>query len=208
MSQNNCISCRVKNKRLISYRSHAPELSKFGATTMKNRFGRALQLIAAMALLAGVSAPELVSAQQSTPADGRATAASAPRDIRPATSKASKRSSAKQTAAAPKKPAPKEAATEPWTLEHALPGGPNSAAAASKRAVPTLSSPQLGRIPLETGSFGLETETALKPNQFSDGRPTPGLETVKRQDPSYFGLSLSVPTNDPLFLPLLRPPRE
>jgi hypothetical protein len=61
---------------------------------------------------------------------------------------------------------------------------------------------------LETGSFGLETETALKPNQFSDGRPTPGLETVKRQDPSYFGLSLSVPTNDPLFLPLLRPPRE
>jgi hypothetical protein len=36
----------------------------------------------------------------------------------------------------------------------------------------------------------------------SDGRRVPGLETDKRDPPSYFGLSLSVPTNKSL-VPIL-----
>lgn len=173
---------------------------------MKNQFGLALRLIAATGFFIALSAPAPISAQPSAQREGQATAGP-PRDIRPPVPKTSKQSPAKQSAAQ-KRPAPKEAAAEPWTLEHALPGGPNGAARANRREVPTLSSPRLGRIPLETGSFGLETETQLKPNEFYDGRPTPGLETVKNREPSYFGLSLSVPANDPLFLPLLRPPRE
>jgi hypothetical protein len=202
--QDEVISCCHPTKGLICQGSHGSELAKLGAA-MTDQSGRAPQVLAVIVLLAGLSAPGLVWAQQSTRADGQVTQAGAPRDIRPDSAKASKRSSTKQTGVA-KKPAPTAAAPEPWTLEHALPGGPNGARRATQREVPTLSSPRLGRIPLETGSFGIETETQLKPNQFYDGRPTPGLETVKNNEPSYFGLSLSVPTNDPLFLPLLRPP--
>lgn len=94
-----------------------------------------------------------------------------------------------------------ETASRPWTIDQALPGKPVSA-----RGADGASGPGFGRVPLESGSFGFETSSQFKENRFSDGRPVPGLETVKRQDPSYFGLSLSVPANDPGFLPLLRRP--
>lgn len=89
---------------------------------------------------------------------------------------------------------------QPWTIEHALPGKPST----QSRSVPTVSNPGLGRVPFESGSFGLSTSSTFKDNEFGDGRRVPGLETTKREAPSYFGLSLSVPTNDPGFLPLLR----
>ncbi|MBM3528771.1 MAG: hypothetical protein FJX62_11830 [Alphaproteobacteria bacterium] len=89
-----------------------------------------------------------------------------------------------------------------WTIEQALPGKP----AAQSRPVPRISAQSPTRVPLETGSFGLETKSQFRQNQFSDGRTIPGLEARKRDDPSYFGLSLQVPTNNVPLLPLLSPP--
>jgi hypothetical protein len=86
-----------------------------------------------------------------------------------------------------------------WALEDALPTRRTDGF--GSREAPAVSTPELGRIPLESGSFGLETQTKVKSGEFSDGRRVPGLETVKRDPPSYFGLSLSVPTNDKSLLP-------
>ena len=53
-----------------------------------------------------------------------------------------------------------------------------------------------GRVPLEGGTFGLEMDKKLQPDQFPDGRPIPGIESQRRQNNSPFvGFSLSVPTN-------------
>jgi hypothetical protein len=52
--------------------------------------------------------------------------------------------------------------------------------------------------------LGLETSTKVNTYQFSDGRRIPGLENTTRNDPSYFGLSLSTPTNG-VFAPPSRP---
>lgn len=57
----------------------------------------------------------------------------------------------------------------------------------------------LGRIPLGTGSFGIKTETKLKGNEFPDGRRIPGLVDTHRTTPTYFGLSLSAPTESKSF---------
>ncbi len=70
--------------------------------------------------------------------------------------------------------------------------------------VPTIDGAPSGRVPLESGSFGLETNTRLKANTFDDGRRIPGRETNQRNDPSYFGLSLTVP-NDSKQFPLAVP---
>jgi hypothetical protein len=98
-------------------------------------------------------------------------------------------------------PKPRTAVTQPrvqtppekqWSLEDALPTRRTDASV--KREIPTITSPQLGRIPLESGSFGFETETKVKSNELSDGRRVPGLETVKRDPPSYFANSAAVGT--------------
>jgi hypothetical protein len=87
-----------------------------------------------------------------------------------------------------------------WSLEDALPNRRSNVG--SRRETPTITTPQLGRIPLESGSFGFETETKVKSNELSDGRRVPGLETDKRDPPSYFGLSLSVPTENKSLVPV------
>jgi hypothetical protein len=93
-------------------------------------------------------------------------------------------------------PAPQQKA---WTLEDALPSR-RSDEVRSKRDVPDFSTPKLGRVPFENGSFGFETDPKVKPDRLSDGSRPPGLESVTRNDPSYFGLSLSVPNNDKGFI--------
>ena len=60
---------------------------------------------------------------------------------------------------------------------------------------PQVIQPTLGRIPFETGSIGFSTDTKFKTLEMPDGRRTPGFENVQRRDSSYFGLSLSVPTD-------------
>jgi hypothetical protein len=91
--------------------------------------------------------------------------------------------------------------TKPWSLDDALPD--NSPAAQARRAKtapaikPEPAKRDLGRVPLRSGpgTFGLETETKVKSTEFPDGRPAPGVETTQRRPPSYFGLSISVPTD-------------
>lgn len=68
----------------------------------------------------------------------------------------------------------------------------------SELSKPDSAKPDLGRLPLRDrpGSFGIETETKVKSTEFPDSRPAPGAETTQRRPPSYFGLSISVPTTD------------
>ena len=72
----------------------------------------------------------------------------------------------------------------------------------------TTPNPGLGRIPFETGSFGLETDTQLKTSELPDGTRTRGWDKGVRNAnaPSYFGLSLTVPTDSSKFAPLLSRP--
>ena len=57
-----------------------------------------------------------------------------------------------------------------------------------------------------SGTFGLETETKVKSTEFPDGRRAPGAETTTQRPPSYFGLSISVPTNDKSIIPAIPAP--
>jgi hypothetical protein len=74
------------------------------------------------------------------------------------------------------------------------------------KPVPQFEQPQLGRIPLETGSFGFSSQTHMKSDRFPDGSRLPGPEHTRASDPSYFGLSLTVPTHDKMLSPFLRRP--
>ena len=63
-------------------------------------------------------------------------------------------------------------------------------------------------MPLQNGpgTFGLETESKVKSTEFPDGRRVPGAETTTQRPPSYFGLSISVPTNDKSIIPSIPAP--
>jgi hypothetical protein len=56
--------------------------------------------------------------------------------------------------------------------------------------------------------LGLETSSRVNTYQFEDGRRIPGLENTTRNEPSYFGLSVSVPTRGNILLPPLLPRPE
>jgi hypothetical protein len=97
--------------------------------------------------------------------------------------------------------------SKPWSIEDALPD--NSPAAGQRvRETPAPAKPGLGRMPLQNGAgtFGLETETKVKSTEFPDGRRAPGAETTTQRPPSYFGLSISVPTNDKSIIPSIPAP--
>ena len=95
--------------------------------------------------------------------------------------------------------------TTDWTINDALPKDSKAVA----NDIPTASNSQFGRLNLDTGTVGLTTQSQLKEGQFSDGRRVPGLEAEKRNPSSYFGLSVSVPTNSNSLIPVpLFPRRE
>jgi hypothetical protein len=109
------------------------------------------------------------------------------------------------TTAKPVKPiqrsaAPNARTTEPqarqWTLQDAMPD--HSASMRQYDREPIDRSHGLGRVPLQSGpgSFGITTDNKVKSNQLPDGQRIPGLDSTSRQNPSYVGLSLSVPTSD------------
>jgi hypothetical protein len=56
--------------------------------------------------------------------------------------------------------------------------------------------------------LGLETSSKVNTYRFEDGRRIPGLENTTRNEPSYFGLSVSVPTRGNGLLPPLLPRPE
>ena len=77
------------------------------------------------------------------------------------------------------------------------------------RQTPTITPEPLGRVRLENGSFGFDSETRMKANEFPDGQRTLNIEPTKRQAPSYLGLSLTVPNETkqfPLPVPQAGPP--
>jgi hypothetical protein len=158
-------------------------------------------LVAAMVLLAGAAVS--VDAQQVGNPGGTAATGSTGYYRTQSTGrvapKSSRRTSSKRRAVSGTSEAHQQQ-SKPWSIEDALPDNRYSASRWTDN-LPTVSAPQLGRVPLQKGqgSFGLETNTSVKDNQFSDGRTVPGLETVKRDPPSYFGLSLSVPNNSKSF---------
>jgi len=84
--------------------------------------------------------------------------------------------------------------TRQWTLDDALP---------SRRPHEpgTVSSPGLGRVPVEGGSFGFSADQQMDPYKTPDGSRIRGLERTGESGPSYLGLSLSVPTNEKSVLP-------
>jgi hypothetical protein len=97
--------------------------------------------------------------------------------------------------------------SKPWSLEDALPD--NSPAVRERiKETPAAAKPGLGRVPLQNGpgTFGLETETKVKSTEFPDGRRAPGVETTTQRPPSYFGLSISVPTSDKSIIPSIPAP--
>ncbi len=54
--------------------------------------------------------------------------------------------------------------------------------------------PNLGRLSLPQGSLGYEGKTQMQTYDMSDGRRVPGFENIQRNNSSYFGLSLRMPT--------------
>jgi hypothetical protein len=102
-------------------------------------------------------------------------------------------------------PAARNSNVDAWTINHALPSG-SKAVQSDSTTGSSLSN--LGRMQLETGSFGVETESRFKDNKFSDGRTVPGLETDKRAGSSYFGLSLQLPTSGNTLIPSPIAPRR
>jgi len=117
---------------------------------------------------------------------------------------ASRQVIAPQSQAAP--PAPKPAARAASTA--AVKPAPVSRAAPTERVINDATAtqtrsanrpvpreqPNLGRLSLPQGSLGYESKTQLQTYDMSDGRRVPGFENIQRNDSSYFGLSLRMPT--------------
>jgi hypothetical protein len=102
--------------------------------------------------------------------------------------------------------AARDANVDAWTIRDAL---PDHSKVARPAPTPTASGSDFGRLQLDTGSVGLQTQTLVREGYFEDGRRVPGLETEKRNTPSYFGLSLSLPTQQNSLIPVpLLPRRE
>ena len=117
---------------------------------------------------------------------------------------ASRQVIAPQSQAAPPAPKPaaraaSTAAVKPAPVRRAAPTERviNDATAtqthSANRPVPR-EQPNLGRLSLPQGSLGYESKTQLQTYDMSDGRRVPGFENIQRNDSSYFGLSLRMPT--------------
>jgi hypothetical protein len=170
-------------------------------------------VIAAMVLVVSATAP--IQAQQAPgnaggTMTGTSTGLNRGTKDRPVAHKPANQAAAKPRAAASGQSKAVAPDGKPWSIEDALPSHQPSAVQ-RQGDIPTVSRPSFGRVPAEggTGTFGLATDTKVKSNELSDGRPVPGLEANTRKPSSYLGLSLSVPTNDkslvPVPLPVLPP---
>ncbi len=65
----------------------------------------------------------------------------------------------------------------------------------NERPIPREQPTALGRLSIPGGTLGYESETSMKAYDLSDGRRVPGYENIQRQDSSYFGLSVRMPTS-------------
>jgi hypothetical protein len=162
-------------------------------------------------LIAGMLCIESAVAQTGTTERSSGTAiADRDQSARKNSNKAAAKISAKTSA----KPAPQTTSSASdairggnvWSISDAL---PKDSKAVVEKASPPPAKTDFGRLQLDTGSVGLQMESQSKEGRFADGRRVPGLETVKREDPGFVGLSLSVPTSSiSLFPSSSNPARE
>jgi hypothetical protein len=165
-------------------------------------------------LIAGMLCVEPAIAQTGT-TERSSGAATANRDqpARKNSDQAAAKTPAKTSAKTPAKSTPQTASSasdaargNAWSISDAL---PKDSKAVTEKASPPPAKTDFGRLQLDTGSVGLQMESQLKEGRFADGRRVPGLETVKREDPGFVGLSLSVPTGGTSFFPTaILPARE
>ncbi len=160
--------------------------------------GRLSALLAAAMLFGGL--PSTAAAQSSDRNMGVAASPQKPASRKPTGT----------TVAKPSTNPTFERATAPdgrgWTLDDALYTRRAAPVSAGATGTVTERAP-LGRVQVNQGTIGIETESKFKDNHFSDGRGVPGLETQKRNEPGFFGLSLSVPTLDKSLIPIPLSPR-
>jgi hypothetical protein len=126
------------------------------------------------------------SAQQQ-PAATRQVIAPPPQAAPPAPKPAARATAA---APAPAKPAPVRRTAPP---ERVMNDTVATQTGSTARSVPR-EQPNLGRLSLPQGSLGYEGKTQMQTYDMSDGRRVPGFENIQRNDSSYFGLSLRMPT--------------
>jgi hypothetical protein len=92
-----------------------------------------------------------------------------------------------ETSDAAGKPAAK---ASPNGRADAHPAKPPHAVSTKEPSVP------LGRIPLQTGTFGFDASTKMKSREFPNGEQLPGYKPLEREGGiPFIGLSLSVPTS-------------
>ncbi len=104
--------------------------------------------------------------------------------------------------AQPAPAAPRARQTAPAPNRRAVAPARDAHPRVTEREVTGAAPPALGRIPFETGTLGLTTDRQYYNSAFADGRVTPGFENIQTKSPSYFGLSLSVPTDKQRLFPL------
>jgi hypothetical protein len=97
---------------------------------------------------------------------------------------------ARTTATAPAKPAPARRAAP---TERVINDTTAAQTRSADRPVPR-EQQTLGRVPLQQGTLGYESRTQMQTYDMSDGRRVPGFDNIQRNDSSYFGLSLRMPT--------------
>jgi hypothetical protein len=125
---------------------------------------------------------------QSAPAPAARQAVAPPPAAQPQTAQPqSKPKPAARTAAAPRRAAPAER-----RIGDATSGVTTNTA--TGRPVPREET-NLGRLAIPQGTLGYESRTQLQTYDMSDGRRVPGYENIQRNDSSYFGLSLRMPTS-------------
>jgi hypothetical protein len=133
------------------------------------------------------------TAQQQPPATRQVVAPQViapPPQAAPPAAKPTPKPAPRATAAAPAKPAPaRRAAPTERVMNDTIAAQTGSTA----RPVPR-EQPNLGRLSLPQGSLGYEGKTQMQTYDMSDGRRVPGFENIQRNDSSYFGLSLRMPT--------------
>jgi len=135
-------------------------------------------------------ARQLDAPPQTAPATSTTTGQSAPPAARPSNAQpqqASKPKPAPRTAAAPapRRTAPVERRIGDTTA--------TTTRSASDRPVPREET-NLGRLSIPQGTLGYESKTQMQAYDMSDGRRVPGYDNIQRNDSSYFGLSLRMPT--------------
>lgn len=153
----------------------------------------------------GLQGPNGRTAKPLTPPPATSGQSATPRPTAPAASRTATPQPAPvaQPAAAPKPSAraaaskpPRSAATRPASADDAANRAPpGTARSTPERPVPREQPAALGRLDLPGGSLGYESRTQMRTYDLGDGRRVPGYENIQRNDSSYFGLSLRMPTS-------------